>query len=90
MENTGMLEMVIPPGATEVFPEPFNPERHFAFSALMVMATELYFEKVPDRRLCPYAQFSYRKLVEFVESRKGMTKDSSTFCGTRMHLIFPT
>ena len=53
VEDTGMLDLVFPPGATEVFPEPSNaipePERHFSFStSLMVLATELYFEKVPD------------------------------------------
>ena len=42
----------------------------------MVLATELYFEKVPDHKLSPYAKFSYRKLMELVESRKEMTKES--------------
>ena len=82
VEDTGMLDLVFPPGTTtDVFPDSSNvipqPERHFSFSTtLMVLATELYFEKVPDHKLCPYARYSYRKLLEFFESRKEMTKES--------------
>ena len=95
-EETGILDLVFPPGASEVYPESSNvipePERHFSFSTtLMVLAVELYFEKVPDHKLCPYAKYSYRKLMEFVESRKEMTKESyQTFCGTCLQSILPT
>ena len=80
-EETKLLDLVFLPGATEVPPEPSNvipkPEKHFSFSTtLMVLATELYFAKVPDHKLSSYAKFPYQKLVEFVESRKEMTRSS--------------
>ena len=80
-EESDLLDLVLPPGATEVYADSSNvkpePERHFSFSTtLMVLAVELYFENVPDHKLCPYARYSYRILMEFVESRKELTKES--------------
>ena len=81
MEESDLLDLAMAPRATEVYAD-YNtvkpePEKHFSFSTtLMVLAVELYFESVPDHKLCPYARYSYRTLMEFVESRKELTKES--------------
>ena len=80
-EESDLLDLAMAPGATEVYADYHTvkpePEKHFSFSTtLMVLAAELYFESVPDQKLCPYTRYSYRILMEFVESRWMMVRET--------------
>ena len=56
-----------------------DPETHFSFSTkLMVLAIDLYQNEAP-RGFCPYTNFAYKKLTQFVDSRKDMTAQSYRF-----------
>ena len=56
-----------------------DPEAHFSFSTkLMVLAIEPYLRDAP-RDFCHYVNFAYKKLFQFVESRKEMTAQSHRF-----------
>ena len=68
-----ILNVEVP--ATEYTVQPC-PEDHLSFSMkLMVMALQLYQDKV-EKSFCPYVQYAYDKLTQFVDSRKEMTQRS--------------
>ena len=56
----------VDPKPSHVIPEPERPQRLWL----------LHLEKCPDYELSPYGQFSYPRLVEFVEAKKEMTRSS--------------
>ena len=56
-----------------------DPETHIFFSTkLMVLAVDLYQHEAP-RGFCPYTNFAYKKITQFVDSRKDMTAQSYRF-----------
>ena len=65
----------VPMNKKTVIPE---PERHFSFPQLMVMAIDLYEEEAPPS-FCHFTTFALNKLRQFVDSRKEMTAQSYRF-----------
>ena len=53
-----------------------DPETHV--TKLMVLAIDLYQQEAP-RDFCPYTNFAYKKLTQFVDSRKELTAQSYRF-----------